>query len=199
MVKCVCPDISYLFQMKNRNTKDVAENHIYSFILSNLFLFIGIFFSLNSAGEVAILFYILALNLFTNWLYFYSSHKKKLVHFSEYYNNLAIGIYCVAAIIPVFLVIVPLLLFPDISNSILLLIAWILAPIFNQIILKRYAWESKAEKVLNAYRMNIEEEKERAFEVLKSFIQESDKRRFSNYIEKSQLFDQKMEEYLEQK
>lgn len=185
-----------LYPMKNRNTKDAGENHIYSFILSNLFLFVGIFFSLNSASDVAILFYILSLNLFTNWLIFYSSVKKKLNHYSEYYNNLRISIYCVGAVLPVFIVTPVILILPEVSNSLLLLIALILAPLFNQIILKRYWWETKAEKVLNKYRMNIQDEKEKAFLELKDFIEQSNKQKFTSYIEKSQLFDKKMEELM---
>lgn len=182
--------------MRNRNTRDAGENHIYPFIISNFALFSGIFFSLNSAPEAAILLYSIALNLFTNWLIFYSSKKKKLVHFSGYYNNLVIGIFCIAAIIPALLMILPLLLLANIPLSILLLISWILAPIVNKIILKKYNWENQAEKYLNAYRMNINEEKELAFDNLKDFIDQSDKKRFVDYIEKSQLFDRRMEVYV---
>lgn len=182
--------------MKNRNTKDVAENHIYPFIISNFILFAAIFFSLNSANEAAILLYSMALNLFTNWLIFYSSQKKKLIHFSEYYNNLVIGVFCIAAILPVFLMIIPLLLFPEITNSFLLFTSLILALLFKKIILTKYAWERKAEQYMNIYRMNIEEKKELAFEELKKFITKSGSSKFADYLEKNQMFDRRMEEYL---
>lgn len=182
--------------MKNRNTKDVAENHIYPFILSNFVLFAAIFFSLNSANEAAILLYSMALNLFISWLIFYSSQKNKLVHFSEYYNNLVIGVFCIASIIPIFLMIIPIFFFPEITNLLLLFTSLILALLFKKIILTKYAWERKAEEYMNVYRMNIEEEKELAFEELKKFITESVHTKFADYLEKNQMFDRKMEEYL---
>ncbi|MBN2596090.1 MAG: hypothetical protein JXR82_04815 [Marinifilaceae bacterium] len=182
--------------MKNRNTKDAAENHIYPFILSNLILFVAIFFSLNSAGEAAILLYSMALNLFVNWLIFYSSQKKKLVHFSEYYNNLVIGVFCISAILPIFLMIIPILFFPEITNSFLLFTSLILALLFKKIILTNYAWEKKAEQYMNIYRMNIKEKKELAFEELKKFINESGSAKFTDYLEKNQMFDRRMEAYI---
>jgi hypothetical protein len=182
--------------MKNRNTKDVAENHIYPFIISNLILFAAIFFSLNSANEAAILLYSMALNLFINWLIFYSSQKKKLVHFSEYYNNLVIGVFCIAAILPVFIMIIPLLFFPEITNSFLLFTSLILALLFKKIILTKYTWERKAEQYMNVYRMNIEDKKELAFEDLKKFINESGHTKFADYLDKNQMFDRRMEAYL---
>lgn len=182
--------------MKNRNTKDVAENHIYPFIISNFALFAGIFFSLNSAHEAALLLYALALNLFSNWLGFYSFRKKKLVHFSEYYNNLSIGIFSVAAVLSVLLLIIPLVLFPSISKSLLLISSLILAIIFNKLILLRYKWQRNAEQILSKYKMNIEEEKEDAFAELKEFIKLSGKQKFADYIEKNQIFDQRVEEYI---
>ncbi|PKQ60373.1 hypothetical protein BZG02_19510 [Labilibaculum filiforme] len=182
--------------MKNRNTKDVAENHIYPFIISNFILFAAIFFSLNNADEAAILLYSMALNLFTNWFIFYAFQKKKLIHFSEYYNNLVIGIFSIAAILPVFLLIVPIVLFPEISHLLLLFASWILALLFNKIILKNYTWEKKAEQHMNKYRMNIEESKEKAFVNLKQFIDQSGRDKFANYLEKNQMFDRRMEAYL---
>ncbi|WP_145957620.1 hypothetical protein [Labilibaculum antarcticum] len=182
--------------MKNRNTKDVAENHIYPFIISNFVLFAGIFFSINSANEAAILLYSMALNLFINWLIFYSSQKKKLVHFSEYYNNMVIGVFCIAAMIPIFLMIIPILFFPEITNSLLLFTSLILSLPFKKIILTKYAWERKAEQYMHIYRMNIEEKKELAFEDLKKFINESGRAKFADYLEKNQMFDRRMEEYL---
>lgn len=184
--------------MKNRNTKDVAENHIYPFIISNFVLFAAIFFSLNSATEAAILLYSIALNLFINWLFFYSSQKKKLAHFSEYYNNLAIGVFCIAAILPVFLMIIPILFFPEITNSLLLFTSLIIALLLKKIILTKYTWERKAEQYMNVYRMNIEEKKELAFEELKKFISESGNIKFTDYLEKNQMFDRRMEEYLKE-
>ncbi len=182
--------------MKNRNTKDVAENHIYPFIISNFVLFVAIFLSLNSAHEAAILLYSMAVNLFINWLSFYSWQKKKLVHFSEYYNNIVIGGFCIAAILPIFLMIIPILFFPEISYLLLLFTSLILALLFKKIILTNYAWERKAEESMNVYRMNIEEQKELAFEDLKKFIDESGRTKFADYLEKNQIFDRRMEAYL---
>jgi hypothetical protein len=44
--------------------------------------------------------------------------------------------------------------------------------------------------------MNIEAEKELAFEDLKKFIDQSGAKKFENYLEKNQMFDKRMEEYL---
>jgi len=184
--------------MKNRNTKDVGENHIYPFILSNLFLFVGIFFSLNSASEVAILFYSLSLNLFSIWIIFYSSLKKKLAHYSEYFNNLKIGVLCVAAIIPVFIMLAPLLVQPDFNKTLLLVISWIVCLLMNALLSNYYSWELKAEQLMNNYRMNIGEARDEKFKILKSFI-EINPNKFANYIEKSELFDDRIEEYIASK
>lgn len=181
--------------MKNRNTKEVAENHIYPFIIANIVLFAALFFSLNSAQDAALLLYTISINLFSNWLIFYASKKKKLVHFSEYHNNMVIGSFTISALLPVF-VIIPLLLFTSLSHLLLLLFGLILSFIFNKIILLQHEWESKAERMLSRYRMNIEDEKELAFEDLKRFIDESGAEKFENYLEKNQMFDKRMEEYL---
>lgn len=185
--------------MKNRNTKDVGENHIYAFLLSNLALFIGIFFSLNSANEAALPLFSISINLFFNWSIFYLWKKKKLIHFSEYYNNLVISIFCIAALIPIIFILIPLLLLPEIPNSYLLLFSCILSLIANFAITKSYFWETKVEKTLNVYRMNIEQEKEDAFLEVKKIIDESDPKKFEEYIDKSQLYDERMEKYLRSK
>lgn len=182
--------------MKNRNTKDVAENHIYPFILSNFVLIVAIFFSLNSATEAAILLYSIVINLFSNWLVFYSSQKKKLAHLSEYYNNLIIGVFCIAAILPVFAMIVPIVFFPTISHSLLLFISWILALLLKVILIKNYSWETKVEHYLTIYRMNNEEKKEKAFEDLKTFIDQTGSTKFAKYTDKVQIFDKRIQEYL---
>nr|WP_320117206.1 hypothetical protein [uncultured Marinifilum sp.] len=182
--------------MKNRNTKDVGENHIYPFILSNLFLFIAIFFSLNSAPEVAILFYSLSLNLFFHWFVFYSSTKKKIAHFSGYYNNLIIGICCLAACIPIFLMLLPLVLNIAISKLILLIFSLILSFVFKYILKISYSWETKTEVLMNKYRMSIELEREENFNIVKLHI-DLNRKKFADYIEKSELFDDKVYKYLE--
>jgi len=181
--------------MKNRNTKDVGENHIYAFILSNLFLFVGIFFSLNSVSEVAILFYSLSLNLFSIWIIFYSSIKKKLAHYSEYFNNLKIGILCVAAVLPVFLMLAPLLVQPDISKVLLLSLSWVMCLLIKALLSNYYSWELKAEQLMNNYRMNIGEDRDEKFEILKSFI-EINPNKFTSYIEKSEWFDDRVEDFI---
>jgi hypothetical protein len=181
--------------MKNRNTKEVAENHIYPFIIANIVLFAAIFFSLNSVKEVALLLYTISINLFSNWLFFYTSKKKKLVHFSEYHNNMVIGSFTVSAILPVF-AIIPLVLFTPLPHLPLILFSLILSFICNKIILLQHQWESKTEQILSRYRMNIEAEKELAFEDLKKFIDQSGAKKFENYLEKNQMFDKRMEEYL---
>ncbi|MPQ47623.1 hypothetical protein GCQ56_11475 [Marinifilum sp. N1E240] len=184
--------------MKNRNTKDVGENHIYAFILSNLFLFVGIFFSLNSVSEVAILFYSLSLNLFSIWVIFYSSLKKKLAHYTEYFNNLKIGILCVAAILPVFLMLIPLLVQPDLSKTLLLGLSWIVCLISKALLSNYYSWELNAEQLMNNYRMNIGDTRDAKFEELKSFI-EINPDKFARYVEKSELYDDRIEDFITSK
>ena len=185
--------------MKNRNTKDVGENHIYPFIFSNLALFIGIFLSLNAANEAALPLFSISVNLFFNWSFFYLWKKKKLTHFSQHYNNLVISIFCIAALSPIIFLLIPLLFFPEITNGALLLFSWLFSFIAYFVIAKSYAWESKVEKKLNTYRMNIEEEKEDAFLEVQKLIDESDLQEFEEYIEKSQLYDERMEKYLSSK
>ncbi|PXX96204.1 hypothetical protein DF185_20720 [Marinifilum breve] len=178
--------------MKNRNTKDPGENHIYPFMISNILVFVGIFFSLNSAPEVAIILYSLALNLFIHWLGFYSSTKKKVARFSEYYNNLMIGLFCVSSVIPVFILMVSLVLELPIQNWTLLLISLIVSFIFKFGLYKYFAWESATEKLMNHYRMSIEQERDENFKIVKAHF-ETNPEKFKEYIEKSQLFDDRIE------
>lgn len=185
--------------MKNRNTKDVGENHIYLFILSNLTLFIGIFFSLNNADEAATPLFSIAINLFFNWSLFYLWKKKQLKRHSQHYNNLLISILCISALCPTLLILLPLLFLPEITISYLLLAGWLINIIFYYTLLLSYKWESKLEKTLLAYRINIETEKETAFIDVKKMINESDPKKFEEYIEKAQLFDKRMEKYLNSK
>ncbi|WP_372754545.1 hypothetical protein [Labilibaculum sp.] len=184
--------------MKNRNTKDVAENHIYPFMIAIIVLFVAIFFSLNSAKEAALLLYTISINLIVNWLFFYASKKKKLTHFSEFHNNMVIGTFTTSAILPVF-IIIPLVLVTALPHLLLLLLSLILSFTFNKIILLQHQWESKAEQILSYYRMNIEEKKELAFQDLKKFIDHSGVKKFEDYIDKNQMFDKKMEDYLKSK
>ena len=185
--------------MKNRNTNDVGENHIYPFIFSNLALFIGIFLSLNAAMEAALPLFSMSINLFFNWSIFYLYKKKKLKHFSQHYNNLVISIFCIAALSPILLLLIPLLFLPEIPNSYLLLFSWLFSFVANFVIAKSYSWETKLEKTLNVYRMSIEEEKEDAFREVQKLIDESDLTKFEEYIENSQLYDERMEKYLDNK
>ena len=185
--------------MKNRNTKDVGENHIYLFIFSNLALFIGIFLSLNSANDAALPLFSISINLFSSWAIFYLGKKKKLSKFSEHYNNLLISILSIAALIPIILLLISLLAFPDFPNSYLLFFSWVCSLIAYNLILKSYSWETKVEKILIIYRMSIEQEKEDAFLEVEKLIDESNPKKFEEYIEKSQLFDKKMENYLNTK
>ncbi len=185
--------------MKNRNTKDVGENHIYPFIFSNLALFIGIFLSLNAANEAALPLFSISINLFFNWSFFYLWKKKKLTHFSQYYNNLVISIFCIAALSPIIFLLIPLLFLPELSNSYLLIFSWLLSFIAYFVIAKTYTWETKLEKILNVYRMSIEQEKEDAFLEVQKLIDESDPKKVEDYIDKSQLYDERMEKYLKSK
>ncbi|NOU61859.1 hypothetical protein [Marinifilum caeruleilacunae] len=181
--------------MKNRNTKDPGENHIYSFVLSNLFLFVGIFFSLNSASEVAILFYSLSVNLFFHWLGFYSRVKKKISHFSEYYNNLLIALYCIASAVPVFLLLIPLLLEISLSHWTLLLASLAISYLLKYLLKNYFSWETTTEKLMNRYRMSIEQERDENFQLIKAHL-DLNPEKFEDYIEKSELFDDRIENYL---
>lgn len=178
--------------MKNRNTKDPGENHIYPFIISNILVFVGIFFSLNSAPEVAVILYSLALNLFIHWFGFYSSTKKKIDRFSEYYNNLMIGIFCVSSVIPVFILMIFLVVELPIQNWTLLLISLLLSFIFKFSLYRYFTWESVTEKLMNQYRMSIEQERDDNFKIVKAHL-DTNPEKFKEYIEKSQLFDDRIE------
>jgi uncharacterized membrane protein len=181
--------------MKNRNTKDPGENHIYSFVLSNLFLFVGIFFSLNTASEVAILFYSLATNLFFHWLGFYTTIKKKISHFSEYYNNLIIAVYCIASAVPVFLLLVPLVLEISVNHWTLLFVSLAISYLFKYLLKTYFGWETITEKLMNRYRMSIEKERDDHFLLIQAHL-DRDPEKFADYIEKSQMYDDRIEEYL---
>ena len=95
--------------------------------------------------------------------------------------------------------IIPILFFPEISSFILLISSLLISFLLKKIIIEKYKWERKAEQYMNLYRMNIEEKKEQAFEELKKFIEESGHNKFADYLEKNQMFDRRMEEYLSTK
>ena len=58
-----------------------------------------------------------------------------------------------------------------------------------------YSWELKAEQLMNNYRMNIGEDRDEKFEILKSFI-EINPNKFTSYIEKSEWFDDRVEDFI---
>jgi hypothetical protein len=181
--------------MKNRNSKDPAENHIYPFILSNLFLFIGVFFSLNSADEVGILFYSLSLNLFIHWLLFYLSTKKKIAHYSEFYNNLIIRNFFISSFIPVFLLGITLVFGFSLGSFILLIICLFVSFICKIILGIYLSWETKTEKLINQYRMSIQLEREENFKIAMIHLKNNPEKS-AEYIQKSQLFDEQIESQL---
>ncbi len=112
---------------------------------------------------------------------------------------MVISIFCIAALSPILLLLIPLLFMPEISNSYLLLFSCLFSFAANFVIAKSYSWETNLEKTLNVYRMNIEEEKEDAFREVQKLIDASDLTKFKEYIENSQLYDERMEKYLNNK
>lgn len=182
--------------MKNRNTKDPSENHIFPFILSNLFLFIGIFFSLQSAASVAILFYSMVLNLFVHWLRFYLIIRKKIKHYTVYFNNLTIRIFCLSSVIPAFLMLLPLVFELNVGSGFLLLSGFVLSIICKYALNKYYSWEAHTEKLMSRYRLSVGQQRDENFDFVKEYVK-LNPAKFSAYIEKSQLFDDKVEKLLE--
>jgi len=176
--------------MKNRNTKDLGENHIFTFVFSNITLFVAVFFSLNSAPQVAAIIYSLSLNLFLNWLVFYSSKKKKLKHHSLYFNDLTIGMGMLSAFVPTLLFTLLMLFLPEsYAFGKLILFFAFLTPLTHVLIMKFYAWEQVFETKLVAYRMSIKEEQEVAGEALSDFLKDKDLNQAAAYLDKIDMFD----------
>jgi len=180
--------------MKNRNTKDVGGNHIYTFIFSNIALFAGVFFSLNSAPQVSAILYSLSLNLFLTWLVYYTSDKKKLKHHSQYFNDLTIGMGMLSAFISsVIFSFLMLFLSDDLSFGTLILFFAFLSLLIQVVIMKAYSWEKTFEKKLIGFRMTIQDEKEANGQVLYDFLKGKDMDEASDYLDKIGLFDSEVD------
>jgi len=184
--------------MKNRNTRDVGANHIYIFIFSNLSLFVAVFFSMNSAPQVAAIIYSLGLNLLLIWAIYYGSTKKKLKHHSQYFNDLTIGMGMLSAFISslVFSTVM-LLLADDQSFGIIILFFAFLAYVIHQIIMKAYSWNKEFEYKLINYRMTIESEKEDNGKILKEFLHDKDMDEVADYLDKIGVYDSHVDAIIE--
>ncbi len=104
-----------------------------------------------------------------------------------------IGIFCISSAIPVFILMMSLLLEFPIQNWILITISLLLSFILKFGSYKYFTWESATEKLINQYRMSVEQEREQNFKIVKTHL-ESNPEKFKDYLVKSQVFDKKLEE-----
>jgi len=184
--------------MKNRNTKDVGANHIYTFIFSNLSLFIAVFFSMNSAPQVAAILYSLSLNLLLIWAIYYASTKNKLKHHSQYYNDLTIGMGMFSAFVSsVIFSSVMLFLSDEQSFGTLILFFAFFAYVIHQLLMKTYSWNREFEDKLINFRMTIESEKEDNRKILIEFLRDKDLDAATDYLDKIDLFDSGVDAIIE--
>lgn len=185
-------------RMKNRNTKDVGGNHIYTFIFSNISLFVAVFFSMNSAPQVAAIIYSLSLNLLLIWVLYYSSAKNKLKNHSQYYNDLTIGMGMLSAFASsVLFSTIMLFLRDDQSFGTLILFFAFLAYVIHLLIMKAYSWNKAFEDKLIDFRMTIEAEKENNGRKLSEFLNDSDLDKASDYLDQIGMFDSEVDAIIE--
>ncbi|MCZ4694393.1 hypothetical protein DWB61_04165 [Ancylomarina euxinus] len=184
--------------MKNRNTKDLGANHIYTFIFSNISLFVAVFFSINSVPQVAAILYSLSLNLLLIWVLYYASAKSKLKYHSQYFNDLTIGMGMLAAFVSaVIFSSIMLLLNDNQSFGALIIFFAFLAYFIHFLIMKAYSWNKVFENKLIDYRMTIEAEKENNRKILLEFLSESDLDKASDYLDTIGLYDSGVDAIIE--
>ncbi|MGZ2370828.1 hypothetical protein ACXR6G_13685 [Ancylomarina sp. YFZ004] len=184
--------------MKNRNTKDVAANHIYTFIFSNIALFVAVFFSINSVPQVAAILYSLSLNLLLIWVLYYASAKRKLKHHSQYFNDLTIGMGMLSAFVSaVTFSTIMLLLSDDQSFGTLILFFAFLSYVIHMVIMKAYSWQKVFEDKLIAYRMTIEEEKENNGKLLSEYLSDKDLDKAADYLDTIGIYDSGVDAIIE--
>ena len=176
--------------MKNRNTKDVGANHIYSFIFSNLFLFMAVFFSMNSVPQVAAILYSLSLNLLLVWTIYYASTKNKLKYYSQYFNDITIRMGMLSAFVSsVFFGLIMLFLSDEQSFGIMILFFAFLAYVIYVLLMKTYSWNKEFEDKLINYRMTIEAEKKANGKILSEFLRDTDLDKLTGYLDTIGLYD----------
>ena len=184
--------------MKNRNTKDVGANHIYTFIFSNISLFVAVFFSINSVPQVAAILYSLSLNLLLIWVLYYASAKNELKHHSQYFNDLTIGMGMLSAFAStVIFSTIMLLLRDDQSFGTLILFFAFLSYVIHLFIMKAYSWQKDFEYKLIDYRMTIEAEKENNGEILSEFLSDKDLDKAADYLDTIGLYDSGVDAIIE--
>ncbi|MFT5748900.1 MAG: hypothetical protein ACI93S_000147 [Ancylomarina sp.] len=184
--------------MKNRNTKDVGANHIYIFILSNLSLFVAVFFSMNSVPQVAAILYSLALNLLLVWAIYYASTKKKLKLYSQYFNDITISMGMLSAFVSsMFFGLMMLFLSEEQSFGTIILFFVFLAFVIHVGIMKSYAWHKEFEGELIEYRMTIEVEKEANGKILSEFLSDKDLDKAADYLDTIGLYDSSVDSMIE--
>ena len=184
--------------MKNRNTKDVGANHIYIFIFSNLSLFVAVFFSMNSAPQVAAILYSLALNLLLVWAIYYASIKKKLQLYSQHFNDISISTGMLSAFLSsVCFGLVMLFLSDEQSFGKIILLFALISYVIHVSIMKTYAWHKEFEGKLIRYRMTIEADKEANGEILSKFLSDKDLDKAADYLDTIGMFDSGVDAIIE--
>lgn len=184
--------------MKNRNTKDVGANHIYVFIFSNISLFVAVFFSMNSAPQVAAILYSLSLNLLLIWAIYYASTKNRLKLYSQYFNDLTIGMGLFSAFVSsVFFGLIMLFLSDEQSFGTIILFFAFLTYIVHLVIMKAYSWNKAFEDKLISYRMTIKEEKEANGKILSEFLSDKDLDKATDYLDAIGIFDSGVDAIIE--
>ena len=184
--------------MKNRNTKDVGANHIYTFIFSNLSLFVAVFFSMNSVPQVAAILYSLSLNLLLIWAIYYASTKNKLIHHSQYFNDLTISMGMLSAFVSSLIFSCVMLFLSDAQSfGTLILFFAFLAYVIHLLIMKAYSWNKEFENKLINYRMTIESEKEDNGKLLIEFLRDKDLDVVTDYLDKIGLCDSNVDAIIE--
>ena len=184
--------------MKNRNTKDVGANHVYTFIFSNLSLFVAVFFSMNSAPQVAAILYSLSLNLLLIWTIYYASTKNKLKHHSQYFNDLTISMGMLSAFMSSLIFSFVMLFLSDAQSfGTLILFFAFMAFVIHQLIMKAYSFNKDFEDKLINFRMTIESEKEDNGKILSEFLRDKDLDAATDYLDRIDLHDSGVDAIIE--
>ena len=184
--------------MKNRNTKDVGSNHIYTFIFSNISLFGAVFFSMNSVPQVAAILYSLSLNLLLIWAIYYASTKNKLKLYSQYFNDITISMGMLSAFVSsVFFGLMMLFLSDEQSFGTIILFFAFLAFVIHLVIMKAYSWNKEFEDKLISYRMTIKEEKEVNGKILSEFLSDKNLDKAADYLDTIGMYDSGVDAIIE--
>lgn len=153
---------------------------------------------MNKVPQVAAICYSLSFNLLLIWAIYYSTTKKKLKHYSLYFNDLTIGFGILSAFVSALLFgLIMIALSDQQSFGVHILFFAFLSYLLHYFIMKKYGWNKAFEQKLIDFRMTIEAEKIEKGEILKEFLRGSNLKEVTDYLDKINVYDSNVDAIIE--